>query len=195
MAFMGTAPDGLPARPQRGSDGRFHITGHPEGATTILLKTNLATCAPVITATNGAKVVFVLPIPRYLTSPCCSDSDHLINRGEADYTSTLMAVSQSVKAVLEAEISKKGWPAVIFDPMSSFEVDVDPAKTTSSSSMSIWLPRDGVHLTATAYLDVYNCLQQQLTNFSATTGNRERLPSIIPCAGLARTPDSIPTPA
>ena len=35
MAFMGTDPDGLPARPHRGTDGRFHITGHLEGATTI----------------------------------------------------------------------------------------------------------------------------------------------------------------
>jgi hypothetical protein len=143
MAFMGTDPDGLPARPHRGMDGRFHITGHLEGATTILLKTNLAASVPVISASNGAKVVFVLPTPRYLTSPCCSNTSHLVNREEADFSSIVMAVSQSVKAVLEAEITKKGWPAVIFDPMSSFEVSEDPAKTTSSSGMSIWLPKMG----------------------------------------------------
>ena len=67
--------------------------------------------------------------------------------------------------------------------------------------MSIWLPRDGVHLTASAYMDVYNCLQQQLTSPSTATSNRERLPSIIPsasaasAAGAARAPDNIPTPA
>jgi hypothetical protein len=187
MAFMGTDPDGLPARPHRGMDGRFHISGHLEGATAILLKTNLAASVPVISASNGAKVVFVLPTPRYFTSQCCSNSSHLVNRQEADFSSIVMAVSQTVKGVLEAEITKKGWPAVIFDPMSSFEVSEDPAKTASSSGMSIWLPNDGVHLTATAYMDVHNCLQQQLTNPSTATepGSGSR-PSFPAPARLAR---------
>jgi hypothetical protein len=192
---MGTDADGLPTRPFRGSDGRFHIPGTLEVATGALLKKILAAAMPVVDAAGGAQLVFVLPIPRYVTQQCCADPDHIINREEADYQHVVAAAGRVVRAVLEGESEKRQWNAVIFDPMTSFcESDI-LSETVSSAGIGIWSVLDGVHLTNTAYKDILDHLRQTVVTVEASVErNRERIPSIIP-AGTPAQRDAIPVPA
>ena len=115
---------------------------------------------PAIEAAGEAKIVFVLPIPRYVTKPCCADPNHLQNRKEADYLDIIAATGPAVRTAVEEETDKRRWNAVIFDPMTSFSQEASLADMISSAGISISTVADGVHLTNAAYKDILNNLRQ-----------------------------------
>ena len=196
-AFMGTDERGIPMLPEKGEDGRFHITGSLEVAPQSILKRSMALCSPILAAAK-AKVVFMLPVLRYLTSGCCADSEHITNREDADYPMIVASAGESVKRVLEAEITKRGLAATIFSPMAAFDTADNAAATVSSSGLSIWGRADGVHLTETAYRDILTHLVEHIRSTCKEDNTRRRLASIVPVkpASGANTIATIPqTPA
>jgi len=195
MIYMGTDEDGLAVRAFKGLDGHFHIPGILEVATKVLIKRTLVAATPAVSAAGAAKIVFVLPIPRYATRPCCTDAAHMQNRKEADFLDILSSAGPAVRAIVEGEVERLRWHATVFDPMTSFDQEETLADTLSSAGISIWTAVDGVHLTNTAYRDILDNLRQTETESTATavTG-RDRLPSIIPVSTTVQR-DNIPVPA
>ena len=196
-AFMGTDERGIPMLPEKGEDGRFHIMGNLEVAPPSLLKRTMGMCSPILAAAK-AKIVFTLPILRYLTRGCCTDPAHITNMDEADYPHIVASAVEVVKGVLEAEISKRGLAASIFNPMAAFDSTETAAETRSSSGLSIWGRADGVHLTDTAYKDILTHLIEHIRTSGTEDSTRKRLASIvpvIPASGANATPTLITTPA
>ena len=159
-AFMGCDESGLPQRPEKGADDRYHILGTMEVATQNYLRKNLTACSPALDAANDARIIFTLLIPRYVTLQCCEDPSHIDNRGEADFETIVASASRAVRTLLEGELARRKWRASIFDPMTSFDEEEKLSNTCSSSAgLCIWGPQDGVHLTEAAYKDILDSLR------------------------------------
>ena len=190
-AYMGCDESGLPQRPEKGADGRYHILGTMEVATQNVLRKNLAACIPALEAASGARLIFILPIPRYVTRQCCDDPSHIDNRGEADFETIVASAGMAVRTLLEAELAKRKWRAIIFDTMTSFGEEEKLSNTCSSAGLCIWGPQDGVHLTEAAYKDVLDGLRGHLGEFDTCgEAGRKRLSSIVP-GTAASTPAAV----
>ena len=56
---------------------------------------------------GSATIICVLPPPRYVQRPCCSDKQHMVNWAESDFTDILKSGSTAVFNVLKAEGEKQ----------------------------------------------------------------------------------------
>ena len=196
MPNPGTTEDGLAAWPFRGEDGVYHIQGNLEIASLSLIKKNLTASLPVLDVAKSAKIVFCLPIPRYVTNSCCADPAHIVNLDEDEFQAVVAGAGPAVRAVIEGELSKANWDFTIFDPMSAFEEADSLADTVSSAGLSIWGVEDGVHLTNSAYKDVHGGLQKHIGQLVATDGpGRRRQDSIVPTARPTPAAPIVQTPA
>jgi len=196
MVFMGTTEDGLAVWPFRGEDGVFHVQGNLEIASASILKKNLTAILPILDVAKNAKIVFVLPIPRYVTNSCCADPAHIANLDEDEFQAVVAGAGTAVRAVVEAELTKTNWDFSLYDPMSAFDEADSLAETVSSAGLSIWGLEDAVHLTNTAYKDVYGGLQDHIGKLAATDGpERRRRDSIVPTARPTPAAPTVQTPA
>jgi hypothetical protein len=80
-AYQGKDEDGLhiPAEKSH-EDGRYHLYGDLQLAPPSAFKNCLKQMEKMLAFVGGAKVVFVIPLPRYVLSGCCKDSAHVSNR-------------------------------------------------------------------------------------------------------------------
>ena len=84
----------------------YHIPGHLEIATQTLLKNCLKTSLPVLEAASSVKLIFILPLPRYASGPCCSDPEHIMNLDEADFDHILREAARAVEITVEGELRR-----------------------------------------------------------------------------------------
>jgi len=135
--YMGTDSEGMPAKPYRGEDGVFHVPGQLEIATQVMLKRVWTASIPVLEAAKEVTLVFCLPLPRYVTGPCCADPAHVENAGESDYNTILRDSQTAVRRVLDKELAKLTQKTAIFDPLSSLKATSNLGQTISSGGVSI----------------------------------------------------------
>jgi hypothetical protein len=79
-AYLGTDEDGLPIPAEKSDeDGQYHLFGDLQLAPSAF-KNCLKQMEKMLAFVGGAKVVFVIPLPRYVLSGCCKDTEHVSNR-------------------------------------------------------------------------------------------------------------------
>ena len=78
--LLGTDDMGFPKKPVKSTlDGKNHITGKLQAAPGTVFEKILSNADVVLRPAEPAKVVFVAPVPRYITGKCCNDEQHLTN--------------------------------------------------------------------------------------------------------------------
>ena len=195
--YMGTDSLGMAVMPYRGEDGFYHVPGQLEIATQASLKQIWRASQPVIKEANEATLIFSLPLPRYVTGPCCGDPGHVENVAEDDYEYTLRDGQNAVRRVLEPELAKMHQSTAIFNPLDTFKSSASISSMTSSGGISIWAD-DPVHLSKAAYQDILTSLQAAIDELVAKVPGRGRIQSLIPVQQPRQTsrPEVvIPTPA
>jgi hypothetical protein len=86
-AYLGTDEDGLPIPAEKSEeDGRYHLSGDlqlppPPSA----FKSTMKLVEKIISNTGGAKILLVVPLPRYVLVACCDDTSHVSNRQDPDF--------------------------------------------------------------------------------------------------------------
>ena len=150
---MGSDESGMPAYPFKDIDG-YHIPGNMEGAPTGVLKAATRLAKPLLVAASKAgKIILLDPLPRYTTKKCCQKTDHITNYADADYLETVETAVKNAHKALAAEAA--AFPkAATEDPLEGFQAV--EGNLVSSAGLGIWA--DGVHLTATAYADIWKRL-------------------------------------
>jgi hypothetical protein len=85
-ASLGTDEDGLPIPAAKSvEDGRYHLEGDLQLAPPSAFKSCMKSMEKIIAQTRGAKVVFTVPLPRYVTAACCGDTSHVSNRLDPEF--------------------------------------------------------------------------------------------------------------
>ena len=67
-----------------------------------------------------AVLVCVLPIACYVRKSCCSDTSHLINRGESDFEEILVSGTETCRTVVWVEGANAGLSIFTFNPIAAF---------------------------------------------------------------------------
>jgi hypothetical protein len=103
-AYLGTDEDGLPIPAEKSDeDGRYHLFGDLQLAPTSAFKNCLKHMEKMLAFVGGAKVVFVIPLPRYILSGCCKNTEHVSHRLSGKLAGELAAkFAGAEKCLLEA---------------------------------------------------------------------------------------------
>jgi hypothetical protein len=137
---------------------------------------------PILDATGGAKVVLVVPFPRYVTGKCCKDEMHITNYGTKGFWSELDRPDLSVKTEISAleydkELSIFKLSDVIGDTVLS-----DMAGEHGHGAGSIWAEGDPVHLNAEVYASIGRALADSDSEEPRNL-KRARIESVVARAG------------
>jgi hypothetical protein len=170
--LMGSDENGLPVKAFPGTDKKYHLSGLVEGAPTAVLRKIALDAAPIVTACSAATIVLALPIPRYLTGPCCSDPEHIVNHSDDDFSSVIDEAISSVGKIVAGSF-----------PNSHGVIDsrgILGTERVCSRGVPIFQDPDPVHLTRSAYSDLANAIVKSVGGTSASAPERrQRLTSII----------------
>jgi hypothetical protein len=97
---MGTDNRGIPLPPFQDEDGTYHVEGQLDIAPLHSLTIVASMGKKLIEAAGTAKVIVVMPIPRYVTAGCCTAPGHITNQSEADYQALLASAAHTCKSVM-----------------------------------------------------------------------------------------------
>jgi hypothetical protein len=203
-AYFGTDENGLPMPPAKsGEDGRYHMSGDLQLAPTSVFRTNFKQIEILLEHGGGAKVVILVPMPRYVRSPCCGDDGHVTNQGEKDfYEEFLGAEKRLLDAAAAGDRTRE---AKVIDLCKLFGSAETPLQElTTADGTSVWAG-DGVHLTSPAYRVAARLLAAELERSGLGEAGepatkRPRLESVVPTPAPApakpafKAPPPMPKP-
>jgi hypothetical protein len=137
----------------------------------------------VLAFVRDAKVVFVIPLPRYVLSGCCADPEHVSNRLSGELAAEFAGAEKSLRDA--ADLGEKTGKARLLNILSFFgSCESPPQDLTTVDGASIWAG-DGVHLTSNASRVAARRLMADLAKGGEEgepATKRTRLESIVPTA-------------
>jgi hypothetical protein len=137
----------------------------------------------IIAFVGGAKVVFIIPLPRYVLAGCCTNTDHVTNRLSGELAAEFAGAE---KCLLEAAAIGG---ARMINLLSFFgSGESSPQDLTTVDGTSVWAG-DGVHLTSNASRVASRSLMVELANGGEEDGpvnKRARLKSVVPTPAPAK---------
>jgi hypothetical protein len=91
IAYMARSEEGgdLPIRQY--VNGEFHVEGDLVIAGKDRLFMYFKNTLPLLRLLDGRKVVFLIPLPRYILAGCCGQKDHAPNRADPDFEDSIRA--------------------------------------------------------------------------------------------------------
>jgi hypothetical protein len=130
----------------------------------------------MVEAAGEAKVLLVLPLPRYVLRGCCDSPAHVTNLGAGDYQALLASAAHTCRNVMEDALDGITTEYIIYNPVSTF-TDGPLPEMKASDGQLVWAMDDPVHLTEAAYGDMGLALLDLWLHSEFTT--RKRVDSII----------------
>jgi hypothetical protein len=77
--------------PERNLNGKYHVDGELVVADKRSQEKLLKLCKPLFSSAAGRKLVVVIPLPRYVTAPCCQDEEQMPNRKKRSFLEETLA--------------------------------------------------------------------------------------------------------
>jgi hypothetical protein len=151
---------------------------------------------------GGAKLVILVPMPRYVRNLCCSDGGHVTNQGEKEFYEEFLSAE---KRLLDAAAAGDRTREAKIDLCKLFGSAETPLQElTTPDGTSVWAG-DGVHLTSPAYSVAARLLAAELERSAMGEAGepatkRQRLESVVPASApppvkpAAKTVPAAPKP-
>jgi hypothetical protein len=95
--------DGSRQLPKKGPDEVFHIEGEVQVCTRETQLEHFYTLRPLLDAVGKKKTLLMAPLPRYITSGCCTDRGHTTNRQDPYYKENMYIVHAARGPEAESE--------------------------------------------------------------------------------------------
>jgi hypothetical protein len=100
--FCGTDSEGDHVDPVRLQDKRYHIPGDLTCRSKSKIKKLLDDLAGILPKETMPRLILIVPIPRYVTSRCCDDPDHINNFEHESYVSDIDRETNNAEYLLTA---------------------------------------------------------------------------------------------
>jgi hypothetical protein len=90
--YLDTDEDGLPIPTEKSTeDGRYHLQGDLQVAPPpSAFRSCLKQLEQILASVGEAKVVFIIPLPRYILSACCKDTTHMSNTLTSEFAAEFL---------------------------------------------------------------------------------------------------------
>jgi hypothetical protein len=151
--FTGTNIMGYASPAFQDAAGRYHLEGAVELAPGRSLRVIAAMLKEMVEVSGAAKVIIMLPVPRYVKERCCSNTAHVSNLASPGYSEMLGSAAHVVKNIVEEEMEGCSKRPLCLNPLEGFG-NGSLAECRASDGSCIWMAGDPVHLSAAAYGDI-----------------------------------------
>jgi hypothetical protein len=174
--YTGTNEMGYASPPFQDAAGHYHLEGAVELAPGRSLRVIASMVKELVEVSGAAKVILLLPLPRYVKEGCCTNTAHTTNIGTTGYLDMLSSAGHVVKSIVEEVLGEGGKQPLFFNPLSAFGGE-NLMETRSSDGRYIWAAGDPVHLSPAAYGDIAAAVIE--TWQSSEQHQRRRVDSIV----------------
>jgi hypothetical protein len=180
--FCGTDPDGNHADPVK-KDDCWHITGDLNVRSKSYLKNMLGHLKKITDVSPDSKIIMLAPVPRYVTSRCCKNSDHIKNFAEKGFQDELVDDLDKVSDLLTAWMEARDVPSLLVDYRAAADTPSAPVRKLTVDGQSIWQPADPVHPIPALYAKLAEAIFSGLEELEVTAvggaPKQARLESIV----------------
>jgi len=153
--YFGKLPDGTRKEPFK-EDGQYHVEGELDTISKERMRELFDIAAPVFRAAKNVPTFVLGPIPRYMTTSCCEEPDHVTNFEDADYAANIAGGVSALGRHLRQLVWHKRWKNVVV--LNTPELmgiagsySVEEAAVRLRDVMVLWGTSDPVHPTTEAY--------------------------------------------
>jgi hypothetical protein len=113
--FCGTDKKGNHTDPVK-LGGSWHVRGQLSIRPKSYIKNTLKMCDDIVNAVGGAKLILLLPLPRYIKGSCCPDPEHVTNLNSPDFVDDISGGLEMVEEVLHSWVQSMERPATADGP-------------------------------------------------------------------------------
>jgi hypothetical protein len=153
----------------------------------VISKNCMKNIEKMLTFGGATQVVFITPLPRYVLSGCCADTEHVSNRLSGELATEFAGAEKCLREA--AVMGENTGKARLVNLLSFFgSCESPPQDLTTVDGMSIWAG-DGVHLTSNASRVAARKLMADLAGGGEEgepANKRARLESIVPAPAPAK---------
>jgi hypothetical protein len=184
--YLGTDARAGHQLPGKGADGPYRIEGSLWVADKYTVKNLTARLGPVIRALDRIRKLFITPLLRYWSAPCCNQRGHISNFGLGRYLGALGESVQELRLFIRDSLfTRKVSNYRVICPNRILGLGQRPANI-----MDLWV-KDPVHPSDEAYAKIGAFLEGDL----ADTGAKCTKPSGVSYKGCNKKNESGSQPA
>jgi hypothetical protein len=183
VAYMARSEEGgdLPIR--QFINGEFHVEGDLVLAGKDRLFMFFKNTLPLLRLLEGRKVIFLIPLPRYISAGCCEEDDHAPNRGDPGFEAQIRSGLAEIRGHFKDFLFTQNLKFKILNPglcVPLLSEDGDP----------LWSDEDPVHPLYNGYEAIVDLVEQEADSLRA--GKKRAGGDIAPPAKKPRT--EVPRP-
>jgi hypothetical protein len=94
---------------RKDNEDKYHVDGDIMPSPPELLQPFLRNCLPIFTTLCEPLIIILVPLPRYMTAPCCADSEHAPNKADPGYRKTILSGLNRLRNTLGTTSSTMGY--------------------------------------------------------------------------------------
>jgi len=148
-SFYGTNDDGVPVAAKKDSAGRYHLEGDIMVATPTMIRSKLKLLSNLLPSDKNIQYIFVAPLPRYVSDPCCGSADHCTNFTEKSFRGEMIGGIEAIEEAIKRFAREEGIKATVLNPVKVLCAG-DPFSDLAAVADQ-WQPGDPVHLKPEGY--------------------------------------------
>jgi hypothetical protein len=175
--YTGTNTMGYASPAFQDATGRYHLEGAVELAPGRSLRVIAGMLKELVEVSGAAKVIVMLPVPRYVNERCCNNASHVSNLASPGYHEILGSAAHVIKSIVEEEMEGCSKQPLCLNPLEGFGTG-SLGECKLSDGRSIWAAGDPVHLSPAAYCDIAAVVRDTWINNSEPQ-LRRRVDSIV----------------
>ena len=173
--YFGKLPDGTRRQPFK-EDGKYHVEGELDTISKERMKELFDMAAPIFRAAKNVPTLVLGPIPRYMSTSCCDDPDHLTNLEDADYAANIAGGVCALGRHLRQLVWHKRWKNVVVINTAELmgiygTYSIEEAAVRLREVMVLWGDSDPVHPTPAAYENLAKAVHDLLRAKVLGTGD------------------------
>ena len=169
--FCGSDSDGNLMPLTKQSDGKFHVHGNLTTYPIAKIRAKLNLWTKMVNDFGGCKYIFMLPPPRYISEPCCTDPLHCANFLDPDAHSELVGGLGQVAECIRRFANAQGVDYEIVDLLGPYANIESLIPMEADDGQPLWLKGDPIHFRSEVYSTAVDQVLQMIRNENADDGS------------------------
>jgi hypothetical protein len=179
--FCGTDKKGNHIDPVK-MGGSWHVQGQLSIRPKSYIKNTLKMCDEIVNAAGNAKLILLLPLPRYIKGSCCPDPDHVTNLNSPDFVDDISGGLEMVEEVLHSWLQSLERPSTLLHYRSVIDVPDAPLTDLQLDGSPLWSMGDNVHCAPAVYEAIAQAIIGAVADLNEATeqpAKRQRMESVV----------------
>jgi hypothetical protein len=155
--------------------GKYHVDGDLMLAPPELLAPFIKNCLPIFNMLQDRPKLVTVPLPRYLTLPCCEDAEHIPNQHEDGFQRAILSGLEKLKKGIRDTLFSNGVRNLkVVSPLWLMVGPKTNDEDLQAKLADLW-KEDPVHPSPSGYLSLLNGLRREASALQQAGGKKRKV--------------------